>query len=71
MKITCAWRSGENGTLDEHRLSHLHRGCSTHLWDLGAKIEVLLWILQEVDEFHDFNFGLFAASDISTNESSR
>ena len=37
----------------------------TNLRNLGAEVLILLGVLEEVDELHDFDLRLFAASNIS------
>lgn len=50
--ITSSGRSRQHGTLG----------------NLCTEVNVLLWILKEVDELHDFDLRLLAASNIAKNK---
>jgi hypothetical protein len=54
--------------LGQHRFARTRRtGEDGAFGDFGAQLNVLLWILQEVDKLHDFDFGLFATGDVPEN----
>lgn len=38
------------------------------LRNLGAQVNVLLGVLQEVDKLHDFDLGLLAASNVPVKD---